>query len=69
MKPGDLVQFRLDSLLEGSEVGLVIRELDLDEKLRDPFPMFFVLFPRRGLLRCRGTDLCKPGKFRVMMGS
>ena len=55
MKRGDLVgwKFRMEMDLP-SEYGIIIDNLKVEY---DPWPYWKVLFPERGVLRCRETDL------------
>lgn len=59
MSPGELVAWKLDRFLGTGEPGMVIRLIPYEERGWDPFPMYEVLFPSRGILRCREIDLCK----------
>ena len=58
MKPGDLVMWGLEHLIDTrGELGIILEEIPYEERGNDPFPHYMVLFPSRGKLHCRGRDL------------
>lgn len=54
MKRGDLVGWKFRMEMDHSEYGIIIDNLKVEY---DPWPHWNVLFPERGVLRCRETDL------------
>ena len=58
MKPGTIVQFRLDEIIGNPNIGIIISEIPPEKRGGDPFPMYQVLYGNQGVLTCRSTDLC-----------
>ena len=58
MKPGDMVgwkpRFQMD--LPG-DIGIILELIPYESRDNDPFPYWRVLFPNRGILQCRESDL------------
>lgn len=59
MKPGDLVVWELDLLMEGpdAEIGLVLSDVVCEMWGDEPVPHVFVSFPIQGVQHCRARHL------------
>ena len=58
MKPGDLVGWRsrFQMGLPG-DIGIILEQIPYESRGKDPFHHWKVLFPERGILHCRESDL------------
>ena len=58
MKLGDMVTWNARfGVYFPLDIGLILEHIPFESRGDDPFPHWKVLFPDRGVLRCRESDL------------
>lgn len=57
MKPGDLVQFYLDRVIDCPHFGMILREVSQEESEWGLEVHVDALFEKYGVLRCKCSDL------------
>jgi len=57
MKPGDLVQFYLDKVIDCPRFGMILRVVSQEESERGLEVYVDAFFEKYGMLRCKCSDL------------